>query len=180
MPLLVRQILPIAAAGGEVWTLADITNPTISAQGPANSATGVAISTNIYLETDDTDLGINSSTLNVTIEGSSAIVNGSCQTGYSCTIASDGSGGYDVTINPDSNFNYAQEVNVSTSVSDLSGNNSTSSFWFFTIELDNIDPTITSQSPSGDSTDVSVDSNISFSANGRRIRHRFQHPQCHY
>jgi hypothetical protein len=150
--------------GGEVWAFSDITNPTISNQNPVAFATGAGINTNIYLEVDDVDLGIDSSTLNVTIEGDAAITDGSCQAGFSCTIVSDGSGGYDITINPDTNFNYNQEVNVSTSVSDLGGNNNTSSFWFFTTETDDLNPTITSQSPANNATDIAIGSNLSFIA----------------
>ncbi|NQU99893.1 MAG: hypothetical protein HQ538_04095, partial [Parcubacteria group bacterium] len=94
--------------GAEIWTLADVTNPTITNQSPASNATSVDIDTDISFRTDDEDLGVDSDTIDVTIEGDDVIVNGDCQSGYSCAIGTYGSTGYTVTINPSSNFDYSQ------------------------------------------------------------------------
>ncbi len=145
----------------------DVTTPTISHQSPADGATNVGIDTNIYFELDDIYTGINISTLNVLIEGSPAINNGSCESNYSCTITSDGTGGYNVTLNPDNDFDYLQEVNVFILASD--GTNSATSAWSFTTKEggaigDITPPTITDLSPEKGAIKISPNTTISFHA----------------
>ena len=95
--------------------------PTITGQSPADGAIGVDLDTNIYMELDDDSSGVDSTTINVTINGVAAITAGVFQSGYSGTITADGLG-FNVTINPDSNFSFSQVVDVVVDVDDLSGN----------------------------------------------------------
>lgn len=111
----------------------DTTSPTISNRVPGDSASNISKDSNIYFELDDDNSGVDQSSLTVTVGGNTAILSGSCQTGYACIISSDGSNGYDVTINPNSDFNYSASISVYMSVEDVSNNALTSS-WTFIIE----------------------------------------------
>jgi hypothetical protein len=150
--------------GTEIWELTDDSDPAINGQNPADAASDVSRDSNIYFELDDADLGIDSSSLTVTIGGTAAISTGSCQTGYACTIAQDGFG-YNVTINPDTDFSYDASVTVDVSVDDYPGNNGTDS-WTFTIGSesggDSISPTISNRSPASLASDVARNTNIYF------------------
>ena len=125
-----------AITGTEIWTLSDVSNPTISNQSPADSSTGVDVGANVSFRTDDEDLGVDSDTLDVTIEGDEAITDGSCQSGYSCSITAYGDNGYNVSINPSANFDYSREINVEVNIADLDGDNTASSSWSFTTEVE--------------------------------------------
>ncbi len=123
--------------GAEVWkgTIADSTAPTVSGLSPVNGSSGVAKNTNLSFVLDDDIWGVDSSTLDVTIDGHSAIVDGVFLNGYTGTITSDGHLGYTVTINPDSDFLYGKKINVSLTFSDEVSNVTSvaASNWFFTI-----------------------------------------------
>ena len=145
----------------ELWVLIDETDPTVSDQYPSNSATGISRNTNISVSVHDADLGVDSSTIHLTIEGNSAISGGDCKSGYSCSINTDGSGGYDITVNSDTDFNYLQEVNVSVSVTDNDGDNSINSPWLFNIESEPVVDDDDSEVPDENSNDNSNDNDSS-------------------
>ena len=144
--------------GVEIWQgeIPDLTDPTIASQSPANSATGVAKNTNISFVLDDDVWGVNSDSIDVTIEGEDVVVDGVFQTNYAGTIVSDGDKGYAVTINPDSNFSLGLEVNVVASFADFLGN-STSSSWAFTV---NAAPSVSGQNPADGAEDIDRNTNI--------------------
>ncbi|NQV13582.1 MAG: Ig-like domain-containing protein, partial [Parcubacteria group bacterium] len=125
--------------GTEIWSaqVSDSTGPSFSSQSPSNGTVDVSRDTNISFNINDSIWEIDQDSINVTIEGGAAISAGSCQTGYSCIIEDDGSDGYDVTINPGSDFGYSQTVNITASASDGPGN-STSTSWSFTTEAESI------------------------------------------
>ena len=97
----------------------DTSPPTINNRNPAKDSSDKAVSCNISFEVDDAT-GVNITTLNVTIEGENAIVGGAIKTqnDYTGSINADGSNGYDVTINPGTDFDYGQVVDIVISASD--------------------------------------------------------------
>ena len=138
--------------GTEIWSaqVSDSTGPSFSSQSPSNGTVDVSRDTNISFNVNDSIWEIDQSSIGVTIEGEAAISAGSCQTGYSCTIEDDGSDGYDVTINPGSDFGYSQAVNMIASASDGPGNSASTS-WSFTTEAepDDNSPSDGDSSPTG-------------------------------
>ena len=123
--------------GAEIWkgVIADSTAPTISGFSPVNGSTGVAKSTNLSFTLDDDIWGVDSSTLDVIIDGHNAIIDGVFLNGFIGTITSDGHLGYSVTINPDTDFLYGKEIGVSLSFSDEVSNTTSVAVasWTFTI-----------------------------------------------
>lgn len=110
----------------------DETAPTITAHSPAKFATDVSLGTSLYFELDDDNSGVDSSTINVTINGTAAITAGAFQTGYSGTITADGLG-YNVTIVPDSAFGENILITVlTTGVKDIALNEMSTDTWTFT------------------------------------------------
>ena len=79
------------------------TPPVVVSRSPAPDTNEVAVNSNISFEIDDNDSGVNIGTINVTIEGIHAVINGVIQSGYQGSVTPDGSGGYDVAINPGTN-----------------------------------------------------------------------------
>lgn len=65
----------------------DTTPPFISSQTPVNGATNVALTTPFSVTIADADSLVDISTVNITVEGEAAIVNGACQTAtFTCTV----------------------------------------------------------------------------------------------
>ncbi len=94
--------------------------PALGSSSPSDGDTGVSKATDITLNLTDDVAGIDISTLDVTIEGGAAITNGVCQAGYACTIPGDGTSAT-VVINPDTDFAFSQNVNITYEVDDLAG-----------------------------------------------------------
>ena len=127
-------------------TEADTTAPAIVSQSPSNGVKDFSLDSNIYFEIDDTQSGVNSSSINVILGGTSLISSGSCQSGYSCTIDSDNSSGYNITINPDNNLSPNRTFEISTTASD-NANNSVSSVLSFKTKPDLNPKILTSSGP---------------------------------
>ena len=127
----------------------DYQDPTLTGYNPADGATEISPNTNIYVEVDD-DVQVSNTTIDVTVEGANAIVNGVFQSGYSGTVRVNGTG-YDITITPASPFNDAQVVDVTIYAEDTSGNSVTESAWNFTV-IDDEAPTLTNFNPADEAT----------------------------
>lgn len=145
---------------------ADTTKPTITGHDPNDTATGVAIGTDIYFELDDDKTGVDETTINVTVEGVDAIIDGVFQSGFdgvSSEISADGLG-FNVTIDPTSDFSYNQVVNVVVDCDDLADipNSMIQDVYSFTCVLDTTDPTITGRDPAASEIEVDKDTNIYF------------------
>ena len=78
---------------------------------PVPGSYGVQPSTNVGLHLQTTGT-IALPSIIVELNGTDAILNGAIQTGYSGTIVTDGSGGWLISINPVTNFQNNQTVNV--------------------------------------------------------------------
>ncbi|MFH2104903.1 MAG: M4 family metallopeptidase, partial [Parcubacteria group bacterium] len=127
----------------------DASSPSITGRNPASGTKAVAKHSNVYFEVNDGSTGINPASINVTIAGRAAITSGILQSGFSGSIDSDSASGYDITINPNSDFNYGQSVRVIASAADYNGN-PVSSTWSFTVV--DLDPKILTTSGPGEIT----------------------------
>lgn len=147
---------------------ADNINPTIVNKTPQGS--GQLKTTDILFGLRD-NIGIKASSLiinfTVTPDGGSASLhkvytNSAAQLGYGVTLTPDGSGGYDISINPVSDFNYLDYVQVDVSATDLEGN-PVSGSWNFSIQGgDTTAPVISRQSPAPGSINIEPDAMIYF------------------
>ncbi len=127
----------------------DTNAPEITGQDPADGAADIAKDTNITFSINDDNAGINPATIHVTISSEEVIVNSTFQTGYSITMTPNDSNGYEVSINPDENFDYNEVVIVNIEAAD-NNNNLVSSSWSFTITNIPIDPKIITTSGPGE------------------------------
>ena len=65
---------------------ADATPPSVTAQTPANAATGQPLSPSFSYTITDADSLVAAATVNITVEGVPAITGGVCQSGFTCTL----------------------------------------------------------------------------------------------
>lgn len=107
------------------------------------------VNTNILFSLHDTDgSGIIPELLNVTVGGNPAITDGVFQAGYSGSIVSDivsGYDGYEITIDPDTNFTLGEEIVISIDTKDAYGNQTIENYSFVATELNA--PNIVNLSP---------------------------------
>jgi hypothetical protein len=97
------------------------TGPTITNEQPPPSGTG-APETNIYFELDDDISGVVEATIDCTIDGIDAIINGVIQAGYGGSIVPDGTTrGFDVDIDPPGTFSPGDTIPVTVYCEDASG-----------------------------------------------------------
>jgi hypothetical protein len=126
--------------------------PTLYGQNPANGAMGVSRTSSVSFIVDD-DTAVNPASINVKINGNSAVTNGSAQTGYTL-FTSATNHGYFVTVTPASIFNYNQADSVTVTAQDTTGNSMTGS-WNFTVGNDITPPVISGISPTNGSSGLS-------------------------
>jgi len=92
--------------------ISDTTPPTIDGHSPARGAVDIPINTDIVFHLKDTGVGVDQSSIVMTVEG--AVV--------SLTSVSGTPADYTVTYNPATDFSYQQVVDVTVDASDLDGN----------------------------------------------------------
>ena len=140
------------------WTFKtlDATAPAITNNAP--TGTGIVRDSDVEFDITDTMSGVDTATLDVTVDGLDAIIDGVFQTGFTGSILDMGGGTWHVTIDPDDIFpNYAP-VLVNIDVEDVSGN-PVNFFWSFTTE-DDVAPVVSANTPTG--TNVPTSTNIAF------------------
>lgn len=104
----------------------DTTAPFITAASPVDdpnfSGLRVNPATNLAYTLTDTSSNVDRSTLNVTVDGTPAIVGGVCQVGFTCTgLAGADTQTWSFGINPDTDFGQGSNIQVDISVSDDAG-----------------------------------------------------------
>ena len=108
---------------GEDTVTVDTGAPFTDGHNPAPDSTGVPIDTNIVVHVKDLDVGVNQTTIAMTVEGvdvtSGLIINGGPN---DCTL----------TYDPPTNFSYEQVVDVTIDASDLLGNAMVTDVYLFT------------------------------------------------
>jgi hypothetical protein len=102
--------------------------------------------------------------IQATVQGFSAIINGLFQVGFqgpSSSITPNGSNGYDVVIDREADHPSSGTVAVNTSAQDAEANVGTLN-WSFSVE-DHAGPLVTPLDPLANDTDIDVETDISFS-----------------
>ncbi|MEA1895524.1 MAG: FlgD immunoglobulin-like domain containing protein, partial [Euryarchaeota archaeon] len=133
----------------------DTTPPSTSGHDPASGATGVPINTSITVHVLDDGVGVNISTIVMTVNGT-AVTPNIVSTAADCIIV----------YTPSDDFGYDQLVNVTINASDLNEtpNVMTTDAYSFTTEsatvVDNTPPSTSGHDPARDAASVPVDTNI--------------------
>lgn len=140
------------------FTVEDYVDPIIDTPAPVGP--NAVETTNITFSTKDVGgSGIDSSTINVTVNGTAAITNGAFQTGFGGTITGNLFNGYDVDIDPAAKLDSGADYEIVVDVDDLDGNSATQLVWYFTVR-DWQGPAIEPITPLNGATGVSVSTNI--------------------
>jgi|GEM_PF-1000147 len=134
---------------------ADSTDPYLSSISPAASATDVAIGSNVSFRIRDDECGVDSTTLEVTVDGTTYT-----PSDPEMTISGTASN-YLVTINPASDFAYGDTISVTIDGDDDVGNNVTYNYSFDTI-ADDDPPVVSNRDPDNAATSVSRSDNVEF------------------
>ncbi len=100
----------------------DVTPPTVNPVVPAAGATGISITSNVSFKIVDDYGTVPTATLQVTINGQTAVVNGLGISTYNAITFGAISGGYSVTIDPNINFVPLSTVTVDVTIADDEGN----------------------------------------------------------
>jgi hypothetical protein len=132
--------------------------PVLQNQNPAPSQANVATDTNIYLEIVDLGIGLDESTVVLSVEGVTVWTGDAQQPGYVVTktpIAN----GFSYDINPDALLPEAENVLVEVYAEDLSANVLNTSYTFDTISNP---PYIDGQDPAPGSSGHAADKDITF------------------
>lgn len=137
------------------FTIEDYEGPTFHNNSP--TGTGVSKTAPIYFETRD-GTQVNQATLDVSVGGQAAIVDGSFQSGWGGSITPNAFNGYDVTLNRTGDHPSFAELLVDIYVEDTDGNPGTLN-WSFRVE-DYLGPLIIPVSPTAGQMNVPIDSNI--------------------
>jgi len=137
-------------------SVSDTTSPTIDGQSPARGAVDVPINTDIVFHLKDTGVGVDQSSIVMTVEGTVVSLTSITGTPADCTV----------TYNPVTDFGYQQVVNVTIDASDLAGNAMAQDVYSFTTitEPDTIPPTGTITIKGGDSLTRSTSIPVAISA----------------
>ncbi len=134
-----------------VTVVTDTVAPTVTILNPSNETTDVPIDSNLTFIISDDESGVDWTTFRIQLIGDK---------GYSQTYTSSDTTivtkagprtAYEVTVDPDVNFEWNEVVTVTISVDDLAGNNLSFSSWSFTTRVTPVIQTIILH-PSGLST----------------------------
>jgi len=133
----------------------DNSAPQISNLNPSNNVTGVSITSNISFTISDSVSGVNLSSFSFLFDGqtydsSSNLFNITGNSSF-----------YNFTFNPSSNFDYGEAVSFQITATDFNNNILVNTFRFTAIN-DNTPLYVSNFSPANLSTDIAVNSNISF------------------
>ncbi|MFH2137592.1 MAG: Ig-like domain-containing protein [Candidatus Omnitrophota bacterium] len=118
----------------------DTTAPYVESCSPGADANNVPVHTNIQFCLKDDNRGIDSGSIDLSVEGVSIIADGNIQTyenasgqivEYDVEIIEKSAGEYVVAYDPSDYFMYKQDVDISLNVSDLDGNAMTESAYSF-------------------------------------------------
>jgi len=128
----------------------DTDPPVVSNRFPASGATEVAIASNVSFDLTDTETGVNTASVSVTLNGVPAITLGVFQPGFTGSFTPIANG-YTVTINPSADFALHSIVTVVVNGADLNilPNYMAPDTWSFDTLDDNTAPTVINNTPNG-------------------------------
>ncbi len=143
----------------------DVTGPTVDNFSPLDNATSVSRSTNISFDIYDTNT-VPQASIQVSLNGSirgaqNVVVNGAQQSGYAVSFTPI-TGGFTVSINPDSNFGNGETVAWSITAEDIYENPTTFTTYNFTCYGDFSAPTLSNLSPYLGETEVARNAQVTF------------------
>lgn len=118
----VQDLAAIFNATSGSWSFTiedDTTAPVIDGLTPADGATSVAVTTSVSFDATDPDSGVSPGSLNLTIGGISALINGVTQPGFSVSILAIPNG-YHVEAQPDIPFASLDTIESTASASNNS------------------------------------------------------------
>lgn len=137
-------------------TTRDTSAPVISGESPARGATEVALDSTVSFTLDDAGVGIDRKSLVVNLtQNGAAVARGPL------TVTGDKSR-MTITATPTADFDWNGVVTVSIDVMDLDGNELVVNDWTFSLVADTEVPTLDTQSPAANATNVPISSSISF------------------
>ncbi len=131
--------------------------PTFANASPAPGAVNQARGVNLSFQLAD-NIGIVSNQIQTRIGSTYLIQNGAFRPGYIGSITYNGTG-YDIVINPVTDFAYASNVTVQVTAQDARANSLTTN-WSFSIKADDVSPTISGRTPAPGSTGLNRNSSI--------------------
>lgn len=140
---------------------ADTSAPTINQLEPADGDEEAPKDSNIVFKATDEGTGISTGTINVTINGDTAISGGAAQDGFGLNLSADGAS-YWVTVDPDDDFSVDETVSVTAQVADVKGYTASVS-WSFKVGLVR-SPKIVAVSGPGEATKLQV-----YNTNGKAL-----------
>jgi hypothetical protein len=147
----------------------DVEPPTLTTVFPTPDAINVPVSSSISFSINDNG-DVVLSTINCTVSGSPAVVSGVIQSGFdgvSASIAQNGSYGYgyDITLDPTTDFSWNSIQTVSVSAVDSASNSLSNETYSFYVVTDVVGPTLTNLLPASGAVEVSQSTTIAFSLN---------------
>lgn len=142
----------------------DSTAPQVQNQVPVPSATGVLVTSNVFLEIvdDPGGSGVDLASVDIDLDGVPAVVAGVAQAGYPTSIIAI-TDGYSFDINPDVNLTFNDTIPVQVDAQDLAliPNVMTTVNYDFDTEIgDTSGPILENQTPAPDAIDVARDTTI--------------------
>ena len=138
-------------------TTHDTTPPIISAHNPAPGTTEVGLGTNITFNLNDPGVGIDQSTLVVTLRQNGQVI------AHNMPLTVTGNdAALQVSVTPSAPLLWNATVNVGVDVKDHDNNQLVVSDWEFATVTDHVLPTLDEQSPAPNATNVPVSATVSF------------------
>ncbi len=110
-------------------TVVDSTAPAFTNLVPASGAGDVSPIAPIVFDATDAQSGVDLTSLDITISGVDAVINGVAQSGFTLSTSAI-TNGYTITITPSTPFLLSENVTVTLSCEDVYGNLSTLSYFF--------------------------------------------------
>jgi hypothetical protein len=114
----------------------DTTIPFLANQSPAENATSIVLDTNISFSINDDLSNVIKNSINCTVDGAKAIVGGSIRSAFNGSgagITANASRGFDIVLNPTTDYTNGQTITIVVSAKDNSENTMTSTYSFTTI-----------------------------------------------
>ncbi len=145
-------------------TPSDSVPPAVSNLSPSSGAGNVPIDSNLTLTISDNPSGIDWSTFQITLSGNKGYSKIYTDEDTSVVSKTGTLASYDVTVNPDADFNEEEVITVTVNVKDRDGNALVPPAWSFVTPApsDVTPPAMSNLNPANGTTDVASDSNLTF------------------
>jgi hypothetical protein len=115
----------------------DVTAPTLTNHDPLPDSIDIAVDDNIDFDISDANSNVDSSTIQVTVNGDAYVVNGAENAAF-CSATVDGDAAIvSVSINPDNDFSYGSTITVNVTADDTAGspNSMDETYYFYVVDF---------------------------------------------